>query len=81
MLSSIPTAEEARKRLDEMKKEEGNRVYKEVAEAINTAIDNLQDCCSIHGELPKDLVEELVKKKYRIRVRREYTNPKTYIFW
>ena len=81
MLLSIPTAEEARKRLNEMKAEEGNRKYKEVAEVINTAIDDLQDHCMVEGELPKALLEALDKKGYRVEVGGRYNERDTYIYW
>lgn len=60
---SIPTAEEARKQVNEMKSELGKRKQEEVAEAINKAIDNLETQCTIDGELPKALIRFLEENK------------------
>ena len=81
MLLSIPTAEEARRGLDDMCSEMGKLKRQQLEYAVNTAIDDLQDHCMVEGELPKALLEALDKKGYRVEVGGRYNERDTYIYW
>lgn len=78
---SIPTAQEARKKVDEMQSELGKKKQAEVAEAINKAIDNLETQCTIDGELPKALIKILEDKGYNINPGGRYNESGYFISW
>ena len=78
---SIPTAEEARKQVDDMRSEWGKKKQEEVAEAIKEAIDNLKTECYISGKLPDALVKVLEKKHYKVETGGRYNECDTHISW
>ena len=78
---SIPTAEEARKQVDEMQSALGQKKQAEVAEAIKEAIDKMETKCFISGTLPKALVKALEAKGYKVETGGHYNECDTYISW
>ncbi len=81
IMLSIPTAQEARKQVDEMQSELGKKKQAEVAEAIKEAIDNLKTRCTISGTLPDALVKSLEDKGYSVQTGGRYNEYDTYISW
>lgn len=78
---SIPTAQEARKQVDEMKSEPGKKKQAEVAEAINKAIDDDERHCTIDGKLPKALIRILEGKGYKVTPGGRYNESGYFISW
>lgn len=78
---SIPTAEEARKQVDEMQSAIGQKKQAEVAEAIKKAIDEMETRCTIDGFLPDPLVKALEAKGYKVETGGRYNECDTYISW
>lgn len=78
---SIPTAEEARKQVDEMQSALGQKKQAEVAEAIKEAIDELETECFISGKLPKALVKALEAKGYKVETGGRCNECGTCISW
>lgn len=78
---SIPTAQEARKQVDEMQSELGKKKQAEVAEAINKAIDECKTECTIDGELPKALIKVLEGKGYKVTSGGRYNETGYFISW
>lgn len=78
---SIPTAEEARKQVDEMQSTLGQKKQAEVAEAIKEAIDKMKTKCFIDGKLPEALVKALKAKGYKVETGGRYNEDGTCISW
>ena len=78
---SIPTAEEARKQVDEMQSALGQKKQAEVAEAIKEAIDNMETRCFITSTLPEALVKALEAKGYKVKTGGRYNQEDTCISW
>lgn len=78
---SIPTAQEARKQVEEMQSELVKKKQVEVAETIQKAIDNRETYCFIKGTLPKALVKFLEDKGYEVRIGRRFNECDTCIYW
>lgn len=79
---SIPTAEEARKRVEELESEGARKMAEKVAEAIEEAINNLECSCTIDGHLPEALERDLVEKKhYKVKLGNQKNEAYTTISW
>lgn len=82
MFDSIPTAAKARKQVEEMQSELGQKKVDEVSQAIQEAIDNLETSCTISGFLPKPLLTALKEEKgYEVQENSQKNEDYTYISW
>lgn len=79
MLSIIPTAEEARKQVDEIQSSLGQKKLIEISEAIKNAIDKMETSCTVAGRLPDPIIKALEAKGYNVDIGGRFDD--TYISW
>lgn len=78
---SIPSAEEARKKVNNMESEMAKKMQEKVAKAIEDAINKFQFSCTIDGHLSNVLLRDLREKGYKVKSGSQKNEDLTSISW